>query len=122
MVGGKPYVDADFDLNISPVENGYIISVGSAKGEKLMAGSDDLTAAVSDKHKDEQKLVRGSVTEAVERQNAQYKVSVPYDKHNLGSDEEAWAHVTSSCVGCGACNRACPTCTCFLLWDSYNFV
>jgi sulfhydrogenase subunit beta (sulfur reductase) len=117
MVGGKPYVDADFDLNITPVEQGYILAIGSEKGEKLMTGSDDLTSAVSDSHREERKRTRGSVTEAVQRQNAQYKVDVPYDKHDLGSDEEAWAHVTANCVGCGACNRACPTCTCFLLWD-----
>ncbi len=117
MMGGKPYVDDGFDLNISPLKSGYILTSGSDKGEKLLEGSDDLFTPVDSNHKDERSRSRASVTAAVERQNAQYAVDVAHDKHELGSNEAAWAHVTQNCVGCGACNRICPSCTCFLLVD-----
>jgi sulfhydrogenase subunit beta (sulfur reductase) len=116
-VGGKPFAEDGFDLNLSPIGTGCIVTVGSEKGEKLLAGSDDLTREVTSEHSDERDRSRNSVTEAVERQNAQHAVDQPYDKRDLGAPEDAWAYVTQNCVGCGACNRVCPTCTCFLLVD-----
>ena len=116
-VGGKPYADDGFDLNLAPLGTGCIVTVGSERGGKLLAGSDDLLREVTSEHKSEREKNRASVTEAVDRQNAQFAVETPYDKRDLSSSEDAWAYVTQNCVGCGACNRACPTCTCFLLVD-----
>lgn len=116
-VGGKPFAEEGFDLNLSPVGTGCIVTVGSENGEKLLAGSDDLTREVTSEHQDERDRSRNSVTEAVERQNAQFAVDQPYDQRELGAPEDAWAYVTQNCVACGACNRVCPTCTCFLLVD-----
>ena len=116
-VGGEPFPVEGFDLNLSPVGQGYVVAVGSEKGEKLLAGSDDLFRDVTSEHTLERDKNRTSVTEAVNRQNAQFAVDQPYDKLDLASSEDAWAYVTQNCVGCGACNRACPTCTCFLLVD-----
>jgi formate hydrogenlyase subunit 6/NADH:ubiquinone oxidoreductase subunit I len=116
-VGGKPYADEGFDLNLSPLATGCIIMIGTEKGGKLLAGSDDLLRDVTAEHRSERDRNRTSVTESVERQNAQFAVGQPYDKRDLESTEDAWTHVTQNCVGCGACNRVCPTCTCFLLVD-----
>jgi sulfhydrogenase subunit beta (sulfur reductase) len=116
-VGGKPFPEGDFDLNISPVEGGFILTVGSPKGEKLLAGADDLMTAVSSGHREERERSRRSVTEAVDRQNAKFGLDGPPDKYDLEASAEAWAYVTQNCVGCGACNRVCPSCTCFLLVD-----
>lgn len=117
MVGGKPYAENGYDLNISPVTGGFILAAGTEAGEKLLDGSDDLFSEVLDSHREERDRMRHSVTEAVERQNAEFRVDVPYDRHNLEGTKDAWEEVTRDCVGCGACNRCCPTCTCFLLVD-----
>ncbi len=116
-VGGEPFPKGGFDVNLSPIEVGFILTVGSERGEKLMAGSDDLVSEVQPNHKEDRDRQRNSVIEAVKRQNAEYAVDVAYEKHELGEDQDAWAHVTQNCVACGACNRACPTCTCFILVD-----
>jgi ferredoxin len=116
-VGGEPWPKEGFDLNLSPVAGGCIVTVGSEKGEKLLAGSDDLLRDVSPEHTQERNRNRQSVTESIDRQNAQFAVDQPWDKRDLASTRDAWAYVTQDCVGCGACNRCCPTCTCFLLTD-----
>lgn len=117
MVGGKPYAEDGFDLNISPIDAGYIIATGSERGDKLMAGNDDLVSAADASHIDARNKTRSSVTEAVERQNAEFKFDRPYDQMDLEAPADAWVDVTKNCVACSACNRACPTCTCFLLVD-----
>jgi formate hydrogenlyase subunit 6/NADH:ubiquinone oxidoreductase subunit I len=117
VMGGKPYPEDGFDLNISPVDGGFVIAVGSEKGEALLSGVEGLVRDVDASYTEQRDLNRRSVTEAVERQNAQYAVDVPYDKHNLDVPREVWADPTQNCVGCSACNRCCPTCTCFLLVD-----
>lgn len=119
MVGGEPYPKEGFDVNISPVETGYVLTVGSEKGGRLMAGSDDLVSEVLSEHAAERERNRNSVTEAVRRQNAEYGGEGPdaWTSLDLEGTPEAWAHVTQDCVACSACNRTCPTCTCFLLVD-----
>jgi sulfhydrogenase subunit beta (sulfur reductase) len=83
----------------------------------LMVGADDLVSDAMPVHTEERDRIRNSVTEAINRQNAEFAVDVPYDKQNLEGETEAWSYVTQNCVACGACNRVCPTCTCFLLVD-----
>ena len=117
MVGGEPFAKEGFDVNLSPIDTGFILAVGSEKGEKLMSGADDLVAEVQQSHTDERERSRNSVTEAINRQNAEFAVDAAYDKLDLEGSADAWAYVTQNCVACGACNRTCPTCTCFLLVD-----
>jgi len=117
MVGGEPYPKEGFDLNLAPVEGGYLVTVGTEKGEKLLAGVDALTRPPTREHLDERGRNRNSVTEAVNRQNADFRGGTPYDKHHIEATRGAWAYVTQNCVACGACNRTCPSCTCFLLVD-----
>lgn len=116
-VGGEPYAKDGFDLNLTPVESGFVVTVGSDKGEKLLAGNDDLLMEVRPEQLEERTRNRNSVTEAVNRHNAEFEVDAPYDKYNLEGDLESWMDVTRDCVACSACNRCCPTCTCFLLVD-----
>lgn len=116
-VGGKPYAEDGYDLNISPIEGGYVLTTGTERGEKLLAGSDDLLTEAASDHMSQRDRSRNSVTEAVDRQNAEFAVDAAYDKYDLAGTPDSWAHVTQNCVACGACNRCCPTCTCFLLVD-----
>jgi formate hydrogenlyase subunit 6/NADH:ubiquinone oxidoreductase subunit I len=118
-VGGQPWATEGFDLNLSPVEGGFILTIGSDRAGELMSGNDDLTTEVQPAQLEERERQRNSVSEAIERTNAEFfgAAPIPYDKLDLEGSEEAWAYVTQNCVACSACNRACPTCTCFLLVD-----
>jgi hypothetical protein len=47
LVGGKPFADAGFDLNLSPVEGGYVVEVGSEKGQALLDGLGETRTATT---------------------------------------------------------------------------
>ncbi|MBD3349531.1 MAG: hypothetical protein GF400_10115 [Candidatus Eisenbacteria bacterium] len=121
-VGGQPWPTEGFDLNVSPIDGGYILTVGSEKGEKLMSGNDDLVTDALPEHLEARDKRRRSVTEAIDRQNAEFfdEIESSYDKLDLEGTKEAWAYATQNCVACSACNRCCPTCTCFLLVDQQS--
>ena len=36
MLGGRPHPEALFDLNLSPIEDGYLVEAGSGRGEALL--------------------------------------------------------------------------------------
>jgi sulfhydrogenase subunit beta (sulfur reductase) len=118
-VGGEPWPTLGFDINLSPIGGGCILAVGSDEGEKLMSGNDDLTSDVQPDQLEERERQRNSVAEAIDRQNAEFfdAVETAYDELDLEGTKDAWAYVTQDCVACSACNRCCPTCTCFLLVD-----
>ncbi len=53
------------------------------------------------------------VTENVE------KVSLPKNLSNESFAKEIWKEYGDRCIGCGRCNFACPTCTCFTMQDIF---
>ncbi|MCU0641033.1 MAG: 4Fe-4S dicluster domain-containing protein [Candidatus Margulisbacteria bacterium] len=118
MVGGKPYAAAGFDLNITALENGYIIETGSPRGEQLLS---PLPPATDDQLK-LQAGVRNGTEAQLETVNQEFKCKCNInwtEAHRLNlENSKAWKEVTKKCVECSACNFICPSCTCFLLLDS----
>jgi ferredoxin len=115
LVGGQPFAPRGFDLNITALDDGYIVETGSAKGEKLAAA---FTAASDDQLK-RKAGVRNGAAAQLEMSNQAFKRNVDWkDAHRINlENSKAWREVTKKCVECSACNFICPTCTCFLLLD-----
>ena len=117
LLGGKPYSEDGFDLCLSEVEGGFVIEAGSAKGEKLLGGASGLSGA-SEAQKSQRKASREAAAERLERINAGLHLSASRQELVRRSDrDDQWRDGVSSCVECGACLFACPTCYCFLLHD-----
>lgn len=53
------------------------------------------------------------VTENVE------KVNLPKNLSNKSFENTIWQEYGDRCIGCGRCNFACPTCTCFTMQDIF---
>lgn len=53
------------------------------------------------------------VTENIE------KVTLPKHLSNESFTKEIWQEYGARCIGCGRCNFACPTCTCFTMQDIF---
>ena len=118
LVGGKPFAESGFDLNLSQVNGHCLMSVGSDKGEEflqLMKKSKNISPAgkAAKEQVDDQ---RGQTIKKLELQNADYVRKEVYDKFR-SANNDVWAEASQKCVGCGACTHICPTCYCLILND-----
>lgn len=119
MLDGAPHPENEFDLNLSPVAGGYLIEVGSPKGEALLEAHRELCRPASAEETAERAKRRADMEAAVRKQNEPYAV---HDDFEVTVDKQGksrlWDALAATCVQCSACNMVCPTCHCFVLLDA----
>lgn len=120
-MAGRPYPEKYFDLNISWLDNSFLIETGSDKGRAVInsyktffrtARHADLGAREKIRE-DVSAQVRDFIKRRGTPDTAEIKDTVKKHYDNLAM----WQDHSSTCVECGACNLVCPTCHCFLLFD-----
>jgi ferredoxin len=116
----SPYPKDGFDLNISQIDNSFIVEVGSEKGAILIDKKKTLFQNV----REDQIKKRDK-----KRQELISRLQDNIDKLRMPSAERwsqlirqryesnLWNQTAATCVECGACTQICPTCHCFLLGD-----
>ena len=119
-VGVQPHPQENFDLNLSAVDKGFVVAVGSDKGQKLVDTYASLFEDTPPDAIDQQTVLRATVVKQVEK-NIKTN-NVPHQDRYAGIIEknfeaDIWEDEAKNCVECGACNTICPTCHCFLLYD-----
>jgi len=117
-LGFKPYPEEGFDLNLSRVEGGYVVEIGSEKGRELVEGNSASAGEATQEMLAERDSTRLATLKAVEEINKDYQINS--SRRELLALEEIqgpWNEEVSKCVECAACLFACPTCHCFLLYD-----
>jgi len=119
MVKGQPYPVKLFDLNLSIVRDGYVIEVGTKKGERIINDNPALFIDATSISIGEKEKNRKKVTDClIENNNDKYKLKLELSlTHKRNLENKIWRTLTKNCVECSACNFICPTCTCFLLLD-----
>jgi len=118
-LGLNPYPDELFDLNLSKIEEGYLVEVGSPKGDRVVQENRDLfqDGAVKEEVREENRReVVGNLTGHLRSQNLAPKEKL-YELIKNGYEQSIWPEQAQKCVECGACIMNCPTCHCFLLLD-----
>jgi ferredoxin len=108
-LGYTPYPKDGFDLNLSPVEGGMIVELGSPKGLPVFEALAEFTREVTpemleqreENRKRAERKLQGSELRGLERVE--------------GLGEDRWKEFSRKCVECGACLNICPTCYCFSL-------
>ncbi|MBE0477907.1 4Fe-4S dicluster domain-containing protein [Candidatus Aerophobetes bacterium] len=119
LVGVDPFPGEGFDLNFSSLEEGFIIQVGSDKGEKLIKENEALFSAAEQNMINKRDKNRERVVKLIEKNNREFKPAKSYRELIRDSDASpVWKEHSEMCVDCGGCNQICPTCRCFLLTDS----
>ncbi len=118
-LGIMPYPGEDFDINLSEVGTGYVVEIGSEKGEKLVKKYFKLfqngDLYVEKKAENREKL-KQALLEYVKESKIPPKDSIQ-ERFRKKFDSKLWDETVKTCVECGACNMICPACHCFILKD-----
>ena len=118
MVRGKPWPLKRFDLSLAPVEGGYVVEVGSEKGQKFIADNPSIFSEASEAGLETKMNNRKKVLELLDQVNKQYQFKLESaESHKRNLENPVWQALTKDCVECSCCNMICPTCTCFVLVD-----
>ncbi len=117
IMGGKPYVVADSDINISFTKNGYIVDVITDKGENLLKDFKEFLQIASEEVIKDRNNKRKKAEEKLKKINPRKLPKSLSERVKYMHSGEFWRDVMEGCVDCQACERVCPTCYCFLLYD-----
>ncbi len=118
----NPWPDSQFDINLSPVDGGFVVELGSGKGKKLVEEYSLLFRNVEDVKldgavKENRKAVKKEVEVRVAEKNIPAYRRLERIVTKQYENMEVWEESSRNCVECGACNTVCPTCHCFLLYE-----
>jgi len=114
----KPFPQEGFDLNLSPLEDGFLVEVGSKKGEEIIKKAKDLfslatTEQIAKRVENREKVIK-ELNEHIKLHNLPPKdVLQRIVRESFNSP--LWKEWALNCVECGGCNLSCDTCHCFLL-------
>ncbi|MFH1641142.1 MAG: 4Fe-4S dicluster domain-containing protein [Candidatus Omnitrophota bacterium] len=115
-----PYPVEGFDLNLSPLNEGYVVEIGSKKGEEFIKQYKEYFALAKDVQIAARRAKRESLVERLKKhllaQNLVSKNTVQ-KLVKEGYSLVTWKEFMLTCVECGGCNLICDTCHCFLLAD-----
>ncbi len=115
-----PHPTVGFDLNLSPLNEGYLVEVGSQKGEDLIQQYQEFFVIAKDTKIAARKVKRDNLIERLKRHLLpQHLVSKDIVQRLMkeGYNLDTWKEFMLTCVECGGCNFICDTCHCFLLSD-----
>lgn len=118
LVGGHPYSENGFDLNISVLDDNYLIQIGSERGKEFIGlMKKEISVSESNSsHLDKVKSNRSiMLNKLVEKNN---NLTHPENYSDFRKVEHNnWEEASKDCIGCGACTNICPTCYCLILND-----
>ncbi|MDD5427827.1 MAG: 4Fe-4S dicluster domain-containing protein [Candidatus Omnitrophica bacterium] len=118
---GAPYPQKYFDINLSGINDHFIVEVGSAAGERLVNNFRMFfkphTATDLNKRQANREKVTREVQYFIDKRGTQNTAQIKGAVKKNYNLVQLWQDFASTCVECGACNLVCPTCHCFLLFD-----
>jgi sulfhydrogenase subunit beta (sulfur reductase) len=116
-VGGEPFAVAGYDVNLSPVDGGFVVDAPTDKGKQWL-GEGGFAEATPEQIAQRDKQ-REAMTERVRSQNAGFAFTADDETQPKlpDDDDPSWQRYAADCVECGACTNICPTCHCFYLYD-----
>ncbi len=113
-----PHPEEGFDLNLSPLNEGYLVEVGSTKGEGLLKEYAQYFIPAKDTQIVARSSKRKSLIERLKKHLLPQNIPAKEGLQALvkqGYGSSTWSEFMLTCVECGGCNLVCDTCHCFLL-------
>jgi len=115
-----PYPTEGFDINLSPINDGFVVEAISDKGKSLIDAYAMYFKPASSGQLAGCKMKRESFVEEFAKSlgTGEFpKKEFLQDAVKKGYDSDIWQDKMLTCVECGGCNLICSTCHCFLLAD-----
>ena len=119
----KPYASTGFDINLSPVSDGFLVEAGSERGKALLKQAEKFLVDADRQSIEERERCREEIVKLVNSNVKSAGLSVEDDFRKAveqSREAELWGKFARDCVECGACNFVCCTCHCFLLTDGVS--
>lgn len=108
--GTGPFAEAGYDVLFTPIEDSYVIEVGSKKGEELIAAAGELLVEYNEDIAKRKNLIKKDVLDKFKTKiNTDNPAKVLEENYN----NPIWKQISKDCVSCTGCTSMCPTCTCF---------
>lgn len=106
--GGGPAAERDFDLVMTELDTGFVVSAGSRRGAEVLSPLQLEPASPA-----QIDAARGRVAQAAARQTrtlppAEQLRSRLFEQLN----HPQWDAIAERCLSCGACTTVCPSCFC----------
>jgi sulfhydrogenase subunit beta (sulfur reductase) len=115
-----PHPTSGFDINLSPLSDGYLAEIGSAAGEDFVQKYEEYFSRAKETQINARNKKRENFIEQLKDhlrpQNLVAKDTVQKLVKD-GYNADTWQKFMQTCVECGGCNLICDTCHCFLLAD-----
>lgn len=114
-----PAADEGFDLDLTKLADGYLVRVGSAKGQAL-ADAGGWKKAEAKHATEKEAVVNHSIDlfPALAKDNKAW-ISRATNRITTGlTKPEIWEYIGNQCFECGACSFVCPSCSCFNIEDA----
>jgi ferredoxin len=118
VMAGQSYAESGFDLNLSPVAQGFLVDIGSERGQTLVDGMPSLLRDADADALQQRAAQRARVQALLTAQNQHLQLDNPLaDMMEATQDDPVYNEQAETCVECQSCTRVCPTCHCFYLYD-----
>ncbi len=114
LMDAGPIAKEGFDLQLIPVNRGYLVEIGSKRGDSIISKNKKLFSRTAPEAARE---IRGMLNNFAEKNK---KIDFRKLARIMQEDKvktEIWDDVALRCVVCSGCITLCPTCSCFSIVD-----
>ena len=115
-----PYTTEGFDFNFSPLNDGYLVDLGSQRAKNIVEPIKDIFTEATVGQISGRKEKRATVVKLLEEHLLYHKIPKKETLKDIvlsGYNSQIWHEQMRTCVECGGCIFMCDTCHCFLLTD-----
>ena len=109
-VGGHPFGKQGSDVQITEIEEQYVLEGITPSGKDLIADLPDAEAGLI-------KQIKTLQTASAEGMQKAFETEGLHDHLYAIFEDDFWSEISQSCLGCGVCTYLCPTCYCFDIVD-----
>jgi ferredoxin len=104
--GDGPSAESGFDLALTELDEGFLIQVGSEKGQSVMERLPLIDATQA------QLTTAYEQGEAVKEMQTRRLAAITVGQLNNQREHPQWQDIAERCLACGNCTMVCPTCFC----------